>query len=124
MTVEVVHILEEIEIEQEQDVASGLGGGVGKPFHQLPSVGEAGHWIDERGFPCQLVRFLERALQIFRTPPPEQDDGDVEDQGGIQAAIARADPERRGDCMVSQPKEGEKSRKRRAAGEQAAACQL
>ena len=87
--VKVVDPLEMVEVEQEQDAGALRIDHLVERAHELAAVGEAGTRIGVGVAVCEaLGRFIgfERFLQVLRSAPAEQDDGDVEEEGDLERA--------------------------------------
>jgi len=92
VAVKVVHLLEEIEIEQKERASLTAQVIVGEHPHQLSPVRKAGDVVDERTVVGRLLSSLVRSqsgLQILRPAPGEQDHRDVQQKCDCQLVVDR-----------------------------------
>ena len=127
VAVEIVDALEMVEVEQQQDARALRLEHVLERAHQLAAVGKAGVGVGvgvALGQPFGRLIGVERVLQVLRTAPAEQDDGDVEQERDRQRAgrIGRRHAaEGRRQDLAPDADEQQQRRDRRATGDQMAA---
>src|SRR6478672_2399289 len=90
MSVKVVDLLEEIEVEEEEPAFFDSQAGLGENPHEFAPVREAGHMVDVG----VVVRGLlgkhiggKGVFQVLRPTPGEQDDRNVQQEGDGERGI-------------------------------------
>ena len=127
VTVQVVHSLEVIKIDHEQDAGRPRDKRKLECVHQFAAIGEAGRGVGigvAFGGPLCLVIGFERILQILRTTPAEQDDGNIQDERDRQSIVVSLllqARERRGHDLAAERDKQNDCRRRCTARDQLAA---